>query len=68
VPWIAKCFLTIADEAAFVLGVFEQTSAPLVLEQGIKGELAGLPKEVIQTVYVQPPPPPRPWFQRMLGI
>jgi hypothetical protein len=57
----------VEDEAAFALGVFEQTSA-LVLEQGIKGELAGLPKEVIQTVYVQPPAPPRSWFQRLLRI
>jgi hypothetical protein len=51
----------------FALGVFEQTSA-LVLEQGIKGALAGLPKEVIETVYVQPPAPPRSWLQRLLGI
>jgi hypothetical protein len=57
----------VEDEAAFALGVFEQTSA-LALEQGIKGELAGLPKEVIQTVYVQPPPPPKSWFRRVIGI
>jgi hypothetical protein len=57
----------VEDEAAFALGVFEQVSA-LALENGIKRELEGLPKEVIQTVYVQPPVPPRTWLQRMLGI
>jgi hypothetical protein len=55
------------DEAAFALGVFEQTTA-LSLELGIKRELEGLPKEVIQTITVPAPPPPRSWFQRMLGI
>jgi hypothetical protein len=57
----------VEDEAAFALGVFEQTSA-LSLEKGIQHELQNLPKEVIQTVYVQPPAPPRSWLQRMLGI
>jgi hypothetical protein len=57
----------VEDEAAFALGVFEQTSA-LSLEAGIKRELENLPKEVIQTVYVQPPTPPKSWFQRVLGI
>jgi hypothetical protein len=57
----------VEDEAAFALGVFEQTSA-LSLEKGIEHELQNLPKEVIQTVYVQTPAPPRPWLQRMLGI
>jgi hypothetical protein len=57
----------VEDEAAFALGVFEQTSA-LSLEAGIKRELENLPKEVIQTVYVQPPSPPRSWLQRVLGI
>jgi hypothetical protein len=57
----------VEDESAFALGVFEQTSA-LSLEAGIKRELENLPKEVIQTVYVQPPPPPKSWFQRLLGI
>jgi hypothetical protein len=57
----------VEDEAAFALGVFEQTSA-LSLETGIKRELENLPKEVIQTVYVQPPSPPRSWLQRVLGI
>jgi hypothetical protein len=54
-------------EAAFALGVFEQVSA-LSLEKGIQHELQNLPKEVIQTIYVQPPAPPRSWLQRMLGI
>jgi hypothetical protein len=57
----------VEDEAAFALGVFEQTSAR-VLEKGIIQESDNLPKEVIETVYVQPPPPPKSWFQRVLGI
>jgi hypothetical protein len=57
----------VEDEAAFALGVFEQTSA-LVLENGLRHELENLPKEVIQTVYVQPPVPPKSWLQRVLGI
>jgi hypothetical protein len=57
----------VEDEAAFVLGVFEQVSA-LCLEKGIQHELQDLPREVIQTVFVQPPAPPKTWFQRMLGI
>jgi hypothetical protein len=57
----------VEDEAAFALGVFEQVSA-LSLEKGIQHELQNLPKEVIQTVYVTPPAPPRSWLQRMLGI
>jgi hypothetical protein len=57
----------VEDEAAFALGVFEQTSAR-ALEKGIIQELDNLPKEVIETVYVQPPPPPKSWFQRVLGI
>ena len=57
----------VEDEASFALGVFEQTSA-LSLEAGIRRELEGLPREIIQTVYVSPPQPPRSWLQRMLGI
>jgi hypothetical protein len=57
----------VEDEAAFGLGVFEQVIA-LVLQKGIESELNNLPKEVIQTVTVPAPPPPKPWFQRMLGI
>jgi hypothetical protein len=59
----------VEDEASFALGVFEQTSA-LALEKSIQRELENnLPKEkIIETVYVQPPSPPRSWLQRMLGI
>ncbi len=57
----------VEDEAAFALGVFEQTSA-LSLEAGIRRELEGLPKEVIQTVFVSPPQPPKSFLQRVLGI
>jgi hypothetical protein len=57
----------VEDEAAFALGVFEQVSA-LVLRKGLEGELNNLPTEVIQTVTVPAPPPPRPWFQRVLEI
>jgi hypothetical protein len=57
----------VEDEAAFALGVFEQTSA-LALQKGIESELNNLPTEVIQTVTVPAPPPPRSWFQRVLGL
>jgi hypothetical protein len=57
----------VEDEAAFSLGVYEQVIA-LVLQKGIESELNNLPKEVIQTVTVPAPPPPRSWFQRVLGI
>ena len=57
----------IEDEAAFALGVFEQTSA-LALQKGIENELNNLPKEIIQTVTVPAPPPPRSWLQRALGL
>ena len=57
----------VEDEAAFALGVFEQVSA-LVLRKGLESELNNLPTEVIQTVTVPAPPPPRSWFQRVLGI
>jgi hypothetical protein len=57
----------VEDEAAFALGVFEQGSA-LALQEGIESELNNLPTEVIQTVTVPAPAPPRSWFQRVLGI
>jgi hypothetical protein len=57
----------IEDMAAFVLGVFEQFSAEN-LHQGLRQELDNLPKEIIQTVTVPAPPPPRSWLQRVLGI
>jgi len=57
----------VEDMAAFALGVFEQSSA-LFLEKGIQQEHDNLPREVIKTVYVEPPPPPpKSWFQRFLG-
>lgn len=53
-------------EAAFALGVFEQSTG-LELQMGIQHELNNLPKEVVQTVYIEPPPPPpKSWFQRLL--
>jgi hypothetical protein len=58
---------SVEDEAAFALGVFLQTSA-LALQKGLENELNNLPTEVIQTVTVPAPPPPRSWFQRVLGI
>jgi hypothetical protein len=57
----------VEDEGAFSLGVFEQVIA-LALQKGIESELNNLPTEVIQTVTVPAPPPPKSWFQRMLGI
>jgi hypothetical protein len=57
----------IEDMAAFCLGVFEQSNA-LLLERSIQNESNNLPREVIQTVTVSPPPPPKSWFQRLLGI
>jgi hypothetical protein len=57
----------VEDEASFALGVFEQTSAK-ALELGIIHELDNLPREVVQTVYVEPPHPPKSFFQRVLGI
>jgi hypothetical protein len=56
----------VEDMAAFTLGVFEQFSAEN-LHEGLKNELGNLPKEVIQTVTVPAPPPPKSWFQRLLG-
>jgi hypothetical protein len=56
----------VEDEAAFALGVFEQASA-LTLQKGIENEAADLPREVVETVYVPAPQPPKSWFQRFLG-
>jgi hypothetical protein len=56
----------VEDEAAFALGVYEQMSA-LLLERGIRQELDNLPKEIVETVYVPTPQPPKKWFQRLLG-
>jgi hypothetical protein len=57
----------VEDWAAFSLGVYEQSSARL-LERGIQHESDNLPKEVVETVYVTPPSPPKSWFQRALGL
>jgi hypothetical protein len=56
----------VEDEAAFALAAFEQSSARS-LEQGIRHELDGLPKEVIQTVTIETPAPRKSWFKRLLG-
>jgi hypothetical protein len=56
----------VEDEAAFALAAFEQSSARS-LEQGIRHELDGLPKEVIQTVTIETPAPRKSWFHRLLG-
>jgi hypothetical protein len=55
------------DMAAFALGVFEQFNAEN-LHQGLRSELQNLPKEVIQTIPVPAPQPPKSLFQRLLGI
>lgn len=54
----------VEDFAAFVLEVYEQSST-LVLQMGVKQVLDNLPREVVHTVYLQPPR--KPWFQRLLG-
>jgi hypothetical protein len=57
----------IEDMSAFILGVYEQYSAEN-LHEGLKNELGNLPKEVIQTITVPAPQPPKSWLQRALGI
>jgi hypothetical protein len=57
----------VEDFAAFALGVFEQTSAEN-LHTGLKNELDGFPKEIIETITIPAPQPPRSWLQRALGI
>jgi hypothetical protein len=54
----------VEDYAAFALGVFEQFSAE-TLHQGLRNELENLPKEVIETITVPAPPPPKSWLQRL---
>jgi hypothetical protein len=56
----------VEDEAAFALGVFEQFSAHN-LHNGLTNELENLPKEVIETITIPAPQPPKSWFQRFLG-
>jgi hypothetical protein len=57
----------VEDFAAFALGVFEQFSAEN-LHIGLNNELDGLPKEIIETITIPAPQPPKSWFQRVLGI
>lgn len=56
----------VEDMASFALGVFEQFSAEN-LHNGLKNELDGLPREIIETVPVPAPPPPKSWWQRLIG-
>jgi hypothetical protein len=55
----------IEDMSAFALGVFEQFSAENI-HNGLRNELENLPKEIIQTITVPAPQPPKSWFQRLL--
>jgi hypothetical protein len=57
----------VEDFAAFALGVFEQFSAGN-LDKGLDNEGAGFPKEIIETIKVPAPQPPKSWLQRALGI
>jgi hypothetical protein len=57
----------VEDFAAFVLGVFEQFSAGN-LDDGLKNEAGGFPKEIIETISIPAPQPPKSWLQRALGI
>lgn len=58
--------MRVSDWAAFVLSVFEQSSA-LLLQRAIQHESDGLPREIVQIVQVEPPRPKRSLFQRLLG-
>jgi hypothetical protein len=57
----------VEDFAAFALGVFEQFSAGN-LDKGLDNEGAGFPKEIIETIKIPAPQPPKSWLQRALGI
>jgi hypothetical protein len=57
----------VEDWAAFTLGVYEQSSAQN-LQKGLKNELDDFPKEVIETITIPAPQPPKSWFQRALGL
>ena len=57
----------VEDFAAFALGVYEQFSAGN-LDKGLTNEADGFPKEIIETITVPAPQPPRSWLQRALGI
>jgi hypothetical protein len=56
----------VEDFAAFTLGVYEQSSGQN-LQKGLKNELDDFPKEVIETITIPAPQPPKSWFQRFLG-
>ena len=56
----------VEDMAAFTLGVYEQSSAQN-LQKGLENELGNFPKEVIETITIPAPQPPKSWFQRFLG-
>ena len=55
------------ERTASALHTYEQAVAR-VLAQGITAALQDLPREreVVKTVYIQPPPP-KPWYQRIFG-
>jgi hypothetical protein len=57
----------VEDFAAFALGVFEQFSAGN-LNGGLDNEAGGFPKEIIETITIPAPQPPKSWLQRALGI
>ena len=57
----------VEDFAAFALGVFEQFSAGN-LHKGLDNEADGFPKEIIETVTIPAPQPPKSWLQRALGL
>jgi hypothetical protein len=57
----------VEDFAAFALGVFEQFSAGN-LDKGLTNESDGFPKEIIETITIPAPQPPKSWLQRALGI
>jgi cob(I)alamin adenosyltransferase len=56
------------ERTASALHTYERAVAR-VLERSISDALRDLPKEreVIKTVYLSPPPPPKPWYQRIFG-
>ena len=57
----------VEDFAAFALGVFQQFTAGN-LQKSLDNEAAGFPKEIIETVTIPAPQPPKSWLQRHLGL